>query len=258
MADAGLAEVGTSNVIDDRAPLPSIQGYELSHEVVAGRKGATEFLDVLRMGPLFILAIGAVRQKNEDPKKVVGLTRNLVRIHIKDTTDPGELLKLINADIFPQLEPKTFVSLLIAVLDPMPGRLSFSRAGLTAPVLVRPARRQHVRLQDFEGMPLGADPGPMFNPTVSSSRLQLEQNDLFVLHSEGIFNVRNRLREPYGEGRFSQVLDRCGLHEAEYFRDKLREKIDLFARAEGALSNGYAVLALKRSTPVSTQLTWSA
>ncbi|MDF1662943.1 MAG: SpoIIE family protein phosphatase, partial [Planctomycetota bacterium] len=154
--------------IDLRPTIPKLKGYDCGFELCAGSSGARDFMDVFRMGPLFVFALGSVTTKSEDPVKTAYLARSMVRLHVRDTTDPSEILRLVNADIFPQLGPKTFVSACVAILDPRPGRLTYSRAGLFAPMVLKNKARNQVRLQDYEGMVIGADRGGMFNPTVST------------------------------------------------------------------------------------------
>jgi len=234
----------------------NVPGFELSMLLTAGQQGVHEFIDTLKVGPLYVFAMGSVTQRSEDPKPVAMMARQLLRLHLGETSDPAELLKLINADLFPKLGSKTFVSLLIVLLDARAGRLSYSRAGLIAPMLLRPATRQKTRLQDFEGMVLGADSGPMFDPTVATSRLQLEPGDLFLIHTGGIIDVRNRRREPLGMSRFEHFVSSYGRFEAEYFTDKLREKVDLFTRSD-VPSADLVVLALKRMQREAAELSWS-
>lgn len=242
--------------IDLRPTIPKLKGYQCSFELSPGSQGARDFMDVFRMGPLYVFALGSVTSKSEDPVKTAYLARSMVRLHVRDTTDPSEILRLVNSDIFPQLGPKTFVSAFVAILDPRPGRLTYSRAGLFAPIVLKNKARQQMRVQDYEGMVIGADRGGMFNPTVSTTRVQVENGDLILMHTGGVVECRNRRRQPWGADRLEQVVEKYGRYEAEYLTDKLKEKVDLFTR-EDVPSTDIAVLALKRVQNQPADYSWS-
>lgn len=226
--------------------IPDIRGYEIATELYSGSDSNRDFVDFLRCGPLHVFALGSVSTKAGDARKIGARARELLRIHVKGTTDPGIILKQLNTDIFPDLGTKTFISLLVGTLDPRPGRVVIARAGLFAPVLVRPTSGQMMRLQDFEGMVIGIDHGPMFGPTISTTTLQLGPDDKFVAHTSGVFEVRNKMREPFGSQRFEMVVRNYGRYEAEYFIDKLREKIDLFCRTD-VPNKDVGVVVIKKS-----------
>jgi hypothetical protein len=241
---------------DLRPSIPGINGYDMAFELCPSESGAHDFIDVFRMGPLFAFALGSITTVSENPVTVAYLARNLLRLHVRDTTDPAEILRLVNADIFPQLGPKTFVSVFIALLDPRPGRLTYSRAGTQAPIYLKSQSQTRTKFQDYEGMVIGADRGAMFDPTVATTQVQIDSGDLLVLHTNGVVECRNRRRQPWGAQRLEHVVAKYGRHEAEYLTDKLKEKVDLFTRTE-VPSADVAVLALKRLQNQQAEYSWS-
>src|SRR5207237_5983035 len=117
---------------------------------------------------------------------VLPMVRNLFRMHAKKGRAPGEVLRKVNADLFADLDQKTFVSVLYGILDVRHLSYRFARAGTNSPVLFNLARKPELTVLESPGMVLGIDRGPIFEQSVEEKDVRLEPDDLLVQFTNGL------------------------------------------------------------------------
>ncbi|MGQ0626652.1 MAG: PP2C family protein-serine/threonine phosphatase, partial [Phycisphaerales bacterium] len=102
-----------------------------------------------------------------------------------------------------------FVTAFYGIFDPARRTLTYSSAGHNPPLLLDGETGATGRLQNAQGLPLGIDPGCVYEQSVAP----LDAGDALVFYTDGITEARGpavgRSVPMYGEGRLEEVVRRC-------------------------------------------------
>lgn len=213
--------------------LPEVPGYEFA---IAYKPCATvggDFYDFIRVSETELgIAIGDISGHGIEAALLVGLAKKLLEIHGRGRRSPGETLLLANADIYPDLDAKTFVTVFYAILDTTRRTLRFSRAGHNPLILFNPARTPRLQVLDSKGMALGMDAGPIFQQSIEEVEVRLEPGDVVFQYTDGVVESMNHEKDEFGLERLYAVIEQYGHHETEYLLYQVEKAISDFR--EGA------------------------
>jgi serine phosphatase RsbU (regulator of sigma subunit)/PAS domain-containing protein len=163
--------------------LPHLPGYDLAARYAPYGQGlhiGGDFYDAFTAPDgRHILVLGDVCGKGPHAAAITGLVRHTLWAAAQHSSDPGHVLKLVNAALRRQNTP--FCTLIYAVLDPSPSsaRLRIACAGHPAPLL---------RRADGHTVPLeihGSLLGVLDEPHHPVTELELQQSDTLVLYTDG-------------------------------------------------------------------------
>lgn len=145
----------------------------------------------------------------------------------KTISTPKELLTRANEILKKSLDKKSFVTAIYGIIDVTSGKVNLARAGHT-PVIV--VRGKYTERLTPNGMGLGLDNGNNFNQFMSELEIQLNNNDILTLYSDGITESKNDRLEDFGSDRFEKILaDNCDLH-VEEISDKIISSLEDFSK----------------------------
>lgn len=234
---------------DPTAHIPVPRGFELRVCYKPPTKGqpSTEFLDFhTPASDRIVMVVGSVAGNDSESGLVSAMARNLVKIHTRDGKSPASILSQVNADIFGDLDARTFVSLFLGILEPSTRRLQFARAGLTPPCLIRQATDEFTVLEP-EGMVMGIDRGPIFDSCIEEREVIFQPGDLLAQFSNRLPEIRSGDQEEFGIERMHRVLKRYSTHEAAYLCYKFDQVFEEFVK--GAQRRDELVLVALRANP---------
>lgn len=213
----------------------SALGYWPSHHV------SGDFYDFLQLDDhRFALQIGDVSGHGIEAGILMGVAKKVVSIRMRDTGDPAVALQMANRDIYPDLDRRTFVSVLLGLLDTETREFTYVRAGHNPPILYNPDRSPQFTKLEAPGLVLGLDPGPRFNTVMVRETLRFRGGDALILYTDGLVEAANSAGEEFGlqrvyerlrmhhDGSPQEVLD--GLHaDLSAFRGMLPQEDDVTA-----------------------------
>jgi serine phosphatase RsbU (regulator of sigma subunit) len=175
---------------------------------------------------------------------MAAMARNAIRRHASPKRCPSEVLRRVNAELFADLDGRSFVAVSYALVDLATCRVRLARAGLAAPVLMHASRG--LEPLDCEGMVMGIDEGPIFDSSLQVRAFELDLGQLLVMYTSGVIEARGgESREEFGLERTHRMIERYGTHEVDYFVDKFREHFGSYVR--GRPSSDACLVALKRA-----------
>jgi serine phosphatase RsbU (regulator of sigma subunit) len=196
-------ELRTARQIQERMlpkTLPPLEGWSLSTCWHPARTVGGDFYDCFPIGDGHIaIVIGDVTGKGIPAALVMATTCSLIRFVSEQLHTPGAMLARINDRIAADIPERMFVTCLVAVLDPLSGRLRFANAGHSLPFV---RGRQGVRTLRARGMPLGLMPSMEYEEHEDV----IAPGELLMLYSDGIVEARNRRRELYGDRRLAAYI----------------------------------------------------
>jgi len=205
------------------------RGLQVRQTILRSTPARGDFIELIDLGgdQVGLIAGGVLGEEPEAPL-LAAMARHHARSRLIRHADPRAALIEINREMFADLEGRTFVALLLATLDLPSMRLDMARAGLSAPLLVNPARPEPLVVLHTDGMVIGIDKGPVFEPALTRRTFELVPGDLLALFTNGAVEARSHTREEFGLERMHALTRRYGTHELEYFTDKLRECFESF------------------------------
>lgn len=240
-------------------PLPEIDGIELRTFYRGARAHPSDFADVVPLDQDRVaIAVGAASGEGAESGLLLPMVRNLFRKHGRlhargdpaaPLLSPADVLKLVNHDLFSELEGKTLVAVTYGVLDVRSLLYRFARGGTSAPLRFAPGfarRAPEGRLDELEssGMVLGIDRGPAFEKSLAAREVQLAPGDLLVHFTHGVIAAEDVDGRDLSPARFQDLVRRYGSHEADYFITKFSQVFEDWTRG-APLTDDACVLALK-------------
>jgi serine phosphatase RsbU (regulator of sigma subunit) len=209
--------------------IPEIPGYEFACVYRPCDDVGGDFYDFVRVDDGRIgVAIGDIAGHGIEAALLMGLAKKLLEIHGRGRPSASEALVMANADIFPDLDEKTFVTVFYAVLETEHRLLRFSRAGHNPLILFNPGRKPALQIHDSKGMALGMDAGPIFRDSIEELELHLRPGDVLLQYTDGVTEAANPSREEFGIERLSAVVEQHGECEAEYMLWKIEKALELW------------------------------
>ncbi|WP_246265051.1 PP2C family protein-serine/threonine phosphatase [Acrocarpospora pleiomorpha] len=120
---------------------------------------------------------------------------------------PNRLLAWLNALVLNRLDD-TIATVIVGLLDPATGLLTWAQAGHLAPIMVRDGQARQLRAP--RGLVLGASPDPPF----TVSKVRLHPGDLLLMFTDGLVERRDR---DIGEGLelIMSAAEKIGHHDLD-------------------------------------------
>jgi PAS domain S-box-containing protein len=217
--------------------LPEVEGHEIAVYYQPAREVGGDFYDFLRLpdGRLGLI-VGDVSGKGVPAAIVMAITRTLLRAayHLGS---PGEILKQVNDNLFPDIPPNMFVTCLAALLDSRTGRLQYANAGHDPPFLRHASSVGKLRAT---GMPLGLMPDMSYE----QKEVTLQPGESILLYSDGLLEAHSLREEMFGFPRIEKLV---GAHsKAATLIDSLLAELERFTGKDWEQEDDITLLTLQR------------
>jgi serine phosphatase RsbU (regulator of sigma subunit) len=219
--------------------LPDFPGFEIGRVYQAGSGlMAGDFYDVLKVGPTRVAAvIGDVSGHGIEPAITAFQCKYLLRVFLRQYRDPAQALEELNTQLMSAgIPPEEFISVCVVVFDTQAGTLRVASAGHPAAWLWHEKEVQPLR---------ATGPLVMLDPKASyySKEIALEPNDLCLMYTDGLSEVRNG-EELFGEERIANAIKRDPGVAADVLCKSLLETATDFS--SGPITDDVAILAIRR------------
>ena len=140
---------------------------------------------------------------------------------------PKEILINANQILKRTLDRKSFVSAAYGLLDLKEEKMFLARAGHCPILLIRDGVTQDIRPS---GLGLGLNYTPYFASTLEEIKLDLKENDVLVLFTDGITEAKNFEKEDFGEVNFERILIENSHLSAEEISNEVIKGVTLFSQ----------------------------
>ncbi|RPH48234.1 MAG: hypothetical protein EHM91_04595 [Planctomycetota bacterium] len=204
--------------------IPQIPGYDLSAWFRPSGDVGGDYYDMVEIDDDHLgLVVADVSTKGIQGMIAMTETRALLRSEALRTTSPSETLARVNRVLFQDFQRGVFVTMYYAVLDLPQATLTCVSAGHNPMVLWRKTS-QTCDLIDPNGIPLGFDPGPVFEKTVRQQKIQLAAGDRFTFYTDGILEAINEKKEEFGRRRLClKSEEHPDLPSEDYLKHLIRD-----------------------------------
>lgn len=222
-----------------RTPGLDIAFWWFPNEAVGG-----DYCDVipLRDGRLG-LVMADVSGHGLGPSLIMASVRAALRALLLGECEPEALLRMLNQAVYPDLQDSRFVTLVLALLDPRRGRITYSNAAHAPALLYRAATDDFATLSTT-GMPLGVMDDQEFPP---GEPLSFSPGDVLLLCTDGIVEAADADGKLFGEPRLRTII-------RELYEQPAVELVKAIGQAVSAHISGrtpeddLTILAVRRET----------
>jgi len=182
---------------------PQLDGYEFGDWYVPAEVIGGDYYDYIRTpdGRLAIIIADVAGHGIASALSMSKLSAE-VRLLTSTVQDPAPILNMLNENMWRQNLDERFITLLIALLDPVGHEFCLACAGHMPPLLrscdgrlVEPGRERF-------GPPLGA----VRDFEYVQDSLTLSPGEILTLYTDGITEAINQAKEAYGERRLHQQI----------------------------------------------------
>lgn len=213
---------------------PEESALKFSHRYLPAAAVGGDFFDVFSItGTTAGIFICDVMGHGMRAALVTAIMRGLVEELMPVAADAGKFLTEINRSLYTILrrtrEPFLATAFYL-VADVGTGELRFASSGHPSPFRVRRQAGTVELLKDFDprhGPALGLFERPVY-PTC---RAPMTQNDLFLLFTDGLYEVDNPAQEEYGQERLIAAVRKHYRLPTDSLLDELLEDVQRFSRA---------------------------
>jgi serine phosphatase RsbU (regulator of sigma subunit) len=141
--------------------------------------------------------------------------------------NPKELLIKTNDLLYRSLDKKSFVTALYGIVDLNSGIVTFARAG-HMPLLICSERKLKEYLP--KGMGLGFDFSNKFNSNIDVMEIQLNNDDIIILYTDGVTESQNSENIEFGFERLKNVVETNCDDELSNITKNIFQEVSLFSK----------------------------
>jgi serine phosphatase RsbU (regulator of sigma subunit)/PAS domain-containing protein len=174
--------------------------------------------------------------------KGVAAARHTVRLRyelrtlLEEGRPPGRVLAAFNRRVQEEFVTDEYATLLVLVLDPATGAVSWSSAGHPPPLVTGPTART---LAFAGSLPVGLFPDASYQ----TARFTLAPGRCLVLYTDGVVEARNPERQEFGVEGLEAAVPAVAASAAAVAEDVLKQ---VLSHTGGHLDDDAAVLVLRR------------
>ncbi|MFQ5708355.1 MAG: SpoIIE family protein phosphatase [bacterium] len=209
---------------------PKVQGYELASYYEAAKEVGGDYYDFVEVDKDTLgIAVADVSGKGVPGSLVMTMIRTALRTEARGLKDAAEVLARVNEFVSGDMKKGMFVTIFYLIIDSKKRRLNYASAGHNPMILYRGSTKKTYYLNP-KGFPIGIQlpEKHLFRNYIQSDTIQLAEDDILMVYTDGITEAMNSNRELFGEERLLHVMRNYGHLPAVPFVEKLKESIHSF------------------------------
>jgi serine phosphatase RsbU (regulator of sigma subunit)/ligand-binding sensor domain-containing protein len=184
---------------------PGVKGFDISGLCIPAHEVGGDFFDYLWLDEEqthLAVAVGDVSGKAMKAAMTAVMSNGIIVSKAYESRSIEDILTRINKPLYLKTEKQVFTALCIASIDIRSKTMTYSNAGLNAPLL---KRSDSVNKLESSGprFPLGIRK----NTRYLEKKIQLQAGDVIVLYTDGISESWNVQEELYGDERLAHLLE---------------------------------------------------
>ena len=217
--------------------LPASPEFDIAATSIPAYEVGGDYYDFVELeGGRLGFIIGDVSGKGASAALYMAQVKGIFQTLSVTTNSPSELIVKMNASLVNHTEKKYFVSLLYGILDINTGTVTYVRSGHCPPLYISDG---NFRFEKPNGMALGLTDGDPFLNSIEETRLELRENDILVLYTDGITEAKNVNDEEFDTSRLSAVLQQSITTGTAIHAQSLLE--DIISNVENFTTNREAI-----------------
>jgi serine phosphatase RsbU (regulator of sigma subunit)/pSer/pThr/pTyr-binding forkhead associated (FHA) protein len=185
--------------------LPEVEGYEFFSHYSPAQTVGGDYYDFIQIpGGRVAVVLGDVAGKGVPAALLVAKLSSEVRFCLLTEPNPARAISLLNEQMIRGGMGDRFVTLAVAVIDPVAHRLTVVNAGHMSPKLLRACRGELTEAisNEVTGLPIGVMPGYEYE----SATLGMEPGDMVTIYTDGVTDAMSPSGELFGQQSVDRFL----------------------------------------------------
>lgn len=184
--------------------LPQIEHLDIYGMMIPAMQIGGDYYDFIQISKnKFFAVIADVSGKGLSASFYMSKIQTMVKLYCEQLNSPKKILCEINKQLFDKIERNYFITLSLALFDLDKKEIKICRAGHTPMILLREGK---IILCQPGGIGLGLEKGEIFESALEELTVEMNQNDLYCLFSDGLTENMNEQRELYGMENLENVI----------------------------------------------------
>jgi phosphoserine phosphatase RsbU/P len=220
--------------------LPAQAGWELSARWETARQVGGDFYDVLELANGRLgLFVADVADKGMPAALFMALTRTVFRAAVSQSDSPADVMRRMNALLYPDSGQGMFVTAVYAVLDPANGLFTYANAGHNPPLWIRADGQVEKLNRTMIAL------GILDSPSTAEATIPIEQGQCVLMYTDGLTEAFSAEGELFGEAHLLECVGRGPVRSAEELISRIQSDLGSFVGGEG-LADDLTMLAARR------------
>lgn len=213
---------------------PVVSGFRLAHEQLSGSGVVGDLVDYVRLsdGRVACLMID-VPGRDSEATRLMALLSRLLTGALSETGSAARAILETERLLHERVdEVPDVISVAIVILDRERSEVTVSVAGHCPLFLIRSAELQQITSDSIVGAPLGQTRSER-----TEGRLQLNDNDMLVMFSEGIKRLISEGRSVWSDSQLTTVLADAAAENRTVFESRLMRRLRDLCGADAVLDD---------------------
>ncbi|MBN1352565.1 SpoIIE family protein phosphatase [candidate division KSB1 bacterium] len=209
---------------------PSPDGYEIDSFYEAAKEVGGDYFDFVEVDNETLgIVVADVSGKGVPGSLVMTMIRTTLRTEARGARVAADVLSKVNQIVVNDIKKGMFVTVFYVIIDTKRRRLNFASAGHNPMILYRGSTKKTYYLNP-RGFPIGISlpDNELFKKSLESDTIQLIEDDILLIYTDGITEAMNSKREMFGEERLQKVIREYGHLPVEPFVAKIRDEVHSF------------------------------
>ncbi|MGH7600048.1 MAG: SpoIIE family protein phosphatase, partial [bacterium] len=228
---------------------PDLEGYELASYYEAAREVGGDYYDFVEVDKDTLgIVVADVSGKGVPGSLVMTMIRTALRTEARGLKDAAEVLSRVNDFVIGDMKKGMFVTVFYVIIDSKRRRLNYASAGHNPMILYR-ASTQKTYYLNPRGFPIGIQlhEKDLFKKSIDSDTIQLAEEDILLMYTDGITEAMNAKRDLFGEERLLKIFREHGQLRVNPFVEQIKE--DILSFTEGTpQSDDITLVAIREKT----------
>lgn len=236
--------------------VPDIEGYRIASYYEAAKEVGGDYYDFVEVDKDSLgIVVADVSGKGVPGSLIMTMIRTALRTEARGVKSASEVLARLNDFVVKDMKKGMFVTIFYVIIDSKKRRLNYASAGHNPMILYRQSTQKTYYLNP-KGFPVGISlpDADLFKNSIESDTIQLAEDDILLIYTDGITEAMNNQRELFGEEKLLEVIRDNSDLQVDAFIEKIQEEIYSFT--EGYEQNDdITLLAIKeKSSPEKIEL----
>lgn len=236
--------------------VPVFEGYEIASFYEAAKEVGGDYYDFIEVDKDTLgIVVADVSGKGVPGSLIMTMIRTALRTEARSIKSASEVLARVNDFVVNDMKKGMFVTLFYIIIDSKKRRINYASAGHNPMILFRRGTQQTYYLNP-RGFPVGISlpDSELFKKSIESDTIQLTEDDILIIYTDGITEAMNNRRSLFGEERLQQAVKEYGQLKADEFIEKLKDEIHTFTEGHEQNDDITLVAIKEQSTPEKIEL----
>jgi serine phosphatase RsbU (regulator of sigma subunit) len=208
--------------------IPKVKHLEISSVFVPAFEVGGDYYDFFELpNNKFGFIIADVSGKGISAAFIMAELRGIIESLVLTYDNPKEILVKTNAIIERTLEKKNFITAVFGVFDLTAEKLLLSRAGHSSILCVR--NNEVIEILPG-GVGLGLTYSEKFEIFLEEYSLQLKENDIFVLYTDGVTEAKNGNMDDFGITALKKIISDFQNESVDTIAKKIMTQVSVFSQ----------------------------